>query len=137
MTEFVLRRNVFEFNKEYFIQTSGTSIGTKLAPSCANLLLSVVEGDMLDQYPTKPFISLRYIDDIFMIWNESEDKFMDFLLYINTVNPALQFIHAYSFESVRFLDVLVTLTCDGTIWTDLLKKAYAHTSVSSYGLLPF
>ena len=26
MTEHVLRRNVFEFNKEYFIQTSGTAI---------------------------------------------------------------------------------------------------------------
>ena len=32
MTELVLRRNVFEFNKKYFIQTSGTAIGTKLAP---------------------------------------------------------------------------------------------------------
>ena len=37
MTELVLRRNVFEFNKEYFIQTSGTAIGTKLAPCYANL----------------------------------------------------------------------------------------------------
>ena len=37
MTELVLRRNVFEFNKEYFIQTSGTAIGNKLAPGYANL----------------------------------------------------------------------------------------------------
>ena len=37
MTELVLKRNVFEFNKKYFIQTSGTAIGTKLAPGYANL----------------------------------------------------------------------------------------------------
>ena len=37
MTELVLKRNVFEFNKKYFIQTSRTAIGTKLAPGYANL----------------------------------------------------------------------------------------------------
>ena len=43
MTELVLRRTVLEFNKEYFIQTNGTAIGTKLAPSCASLFLSISE----------------------------------------------------------------------------------------------
>ena len=37
MTELVRRRNVFEFNKEYFIQSSETAIGTKLAPGYASL----------------------------------------------------------------------------------------------------
>ena len=37
MTELVLKGNVFEFNKEYFIQTSGTAIETNLAPGLANL----------------------------------------------------------------------------------------------------
>ena len=97
MTEHVLRRNLFEFNKEYFIQTSGTTIGTKLAPCCANLFLSMLERDMFDQYPIKPSIWLHYIDDIFMIWNESEDKLKDFLVYINTVNPAIQLTHTHSF----------------------------------------
>ena len=46
MTELVLKRNVSEFNKEYFIQTSGTVIGTKLAPGYANLFLSIFERDM-------------------------------------------------------------------------------------------
>ena len=127
MNELVLRRNVFEFNKEYFIQTSGTAIGTKLAPSYANLFSPIFERDLLDEYPIKPSIWLRYIDDIFMTWNESEDKLNDFLAYINTVNPAIQFTHAHSFKSVDLLDVLVALTDDGTISTDLLgKHADAH-----------
>ena len=71
---------------------------------------------MLDQYPIKPPIWLRYIDDIFMILNESEDKLNDFHAYINTVNPAIQFTHAYSSRTVNFLDVLLTLTYDGIIY---------------------
>ena len=51
MTELVLRRNVFEIDKEYFIQTSETAIGTKLAPDCAILFLSIFERNMLNQYP--------------------------------------------------------------------------------------
>ena len=74
MTELVFKRNVFEFNKEYFIQTSGTAIGTKLAPGYASLFLSIFEHDMLNQYPIEPSIWFRYIDDILMIWDESEDK---------------------------------------------------------------
>ena len=88
LTELVLKCNVFEFNKKYFIQTSGTAIGTKLAPGYANLFLFIFERNMLNQYLTKPCIWLRYADDIFMIWNDSEDKLKDFLAYINTVIPA-------------------------------------------------
>ena len=122
MTEIVLRRNVFEFNKKYFIQTSGTAIATKLAPGYASLFLSIFERDMLDQYPIKPSSWLRYVDDIFVVWNESEDKFKDFLAHINAVNPAIQFTHAYSFKSLNFLDVLVALTNGGTISTDSYTK---------------
>ena len=103
MTELVLKRNVFEFNNKYFIQTSGTAIGTKLALGYANLFLSIFERNMLYQYRIKPSIWLRYVDDIFMIWNDSEDKLKDFLAYINTVNPAIQFTHAHSIKSVNFL----------------------------------
>ena len=110
---------MFEFKKEYFIQTSETAIGTKLAPGYANLFLSIFERDMLNQYPTKPSIWLRYIDDIFIIRNECEDKRGDVLAYIKTVNPVIQFTYAYSFKSDNFLDVIVTLTDDGTISADL------------------
>ena len=122
LTELVLKRNLFEFNNKYFIQPSGTAIGTQLAPGYANMFLSIFERSMLNQYPTKLSIWLRYVDDIFMIWNDSEDKLKDFLAYINTVIPAIQFTHTHSFKSVNFLDVLVTLTNDGTISTDLYTK---------------
>ena len=77
---------------------------------------------MLNQYPSKPSIWLRYVDYIFIIWNDSEDELKDFFAYINMVNSAIQFTHTHSFKSVNFLDVLVNLTNDGTISTDLHTK---------------
>ena len=38
MTELVPNLTVFELSKKYFIQTSGTAVGTKLAPGYADLL---------------------------------------------------------------------------------------------------
>ena len=77
---------------------------------------------LLNQYPIKPSIWLRYIDDILTMWNESEDKLKDILTYINMINPAIQFTQAYSFKSINFLDALVTLTADATVSKDLYTK---------------
>ena len=41
MTEFVLKKIVFEFNSECFLQTSGTAIGTKMARSYASNVMSI------------------------------------------------------------------------------------------------
>ena len=57
-----------------------------------------------------------------IIWDESEDTHADILTYINAVNPAIQFTHAYSFKFVYFLDHFVALTDDETISTDLCTK---------------
>ena len=102
--------NVFVFSKKYFIQISVTAIGTKLVPGYAILFLSIFERNMLNHHPIKLSIWLRNVDDIYMVWNDIQDKLMDFLAYIYTVNPDIQVTHAHSFKSVYFLDVLDTLT---------------------------
>ena len=43
MTELVLKKNVFEFNSECFLQTSGTAVGTNMAPAYANIVMSIFE----------------------------------------------------------------------------------------------
>jgi hypothetical protein len=122
MTETVLKNNVFEFNSEFFIQTSGTAIGTKMAPTYANIFMSVFEGDLLSRATTAPFKWFRYIDDVFLVWTASEASLMEFMNFINTIHPNIQFTSNYSTTSVNFLDVLVTLETDGTINTDLYNK---------------
>ena len=74
--------NVFVFSKKYFIQISVTAIGTKLVPGYAILFLSIFERNMLNHHPIKLSIWLRNVDDIYMVWNDIQDKLMDFLAYI-------------------------------------------------------
>ena len=79
MTELVLKKNVFEFNSECFLQTSGRAIGTKMAPEYANIVMSIFERKLLTGSCNKPLVLFRYIDDIVAIWIYGEDKFKDFM----------------------------------------------------------
>ena len=122
MTELVLKKNVFEFNSECFLQTSGTAIGTKMAPAYANIVMSIFERNLLTGSCNKPLVWFRYIDDIFAIWTYGEDKFNDFMLYINSIHSSFQFTCNYSKECVQFLDVSVSVDNSGNITTDLYVK---------------
>ena len=86
MTELVLKKNMFELNSECFLQASGRAIGTKMAPSYANNVMSIFERKLLTGSCNKPLVWFRYIDDIFAIWTYGEDKFKDFMIYINSIH---------------------------------------------------
>ena len=86
MTEMVLKKNVFEFNSECFLQISGTAIGTKMAPAYANIVMSIFERKLLTGSCNKPLVWFRYIDDIIAICTYGEDKLKDFMHYINSIH---------------------------------------------------
>ena len=68
----VLTKNHFEFNGKHYHQVSGTAMGTKLAPSYANLFMAKFEGKYVYTYPLQPKLWKRFIDDIFFhmaSWN--------------------------------------------------------------------
>ena len=66
--ELVLTNNHFEFNGEFYHQLSGTAMGTKLAPSYANLFMTKFEDKYVYTHPQQPLLWKRFIDDIFLIW---------------------------------------------------------------------
>lgn len=74
MTDLVLKKNTFELNSENFLQMSGTAIGTKMVPAYANIFMSVYERALLSGTCNQPYVWLRYIDDIFVIWTHGEAK---------------------------------------------------------------
>ena len=122
MTELVLKNNVFGFNSECFLRTSGTAIGTKMAPAYANIVMLIFERNLLTGSCRKPLVWFRYIDDIFAVWTYGEDKFKDFLFYINSIHSSFQFTCNYSKECVQFLDVPVSVDNSGNMTTDLYVK---------------
>ena len=121
-SELVLNSNQFKFLGQHYLQMSGTAMGTKMAPSYANLFMGVLEKQMLSSYKHKPLVYLRYIDDIFMIWTDGEDSLNDFLAHCNNQNKNIQFEQTISNTSIPFLDVSVTLE-GGKLTTDLYCKS--------------
>ena len=80
-------------------QTHGTAMGTRMAPSYANLFLAKFETDALKHAPHQPHTWWRFIDDIFMIWTHTEDDLHAFISYLNSRHPTIKFtssqIHMY------------------------------------------
>ena len=97
-------------------------MGTKMAPSYANLFLGFFEANALKNAPFQPHTWLRYIDDIFMIWTEGLDNLKIFIDYLNNIHSTIKFTSSHSSTNIPFLDVNVSLTNDGNISTDLYTK---------------
>jgi len=103
----VLHKNNFQFNGKNYLQIGGTAMGTRLAPSYANLFMGRLEQrelKRLEQRGLKPALYLRFIDDIFMIWTLGETKLNEFTTHMNEAHPTIKFTCEFSRESVNFLD---------------------------------
>ena len=74
MAEFILKNNFFEFETKTILQISGAATGTKFVPPYACLFIYSIVNDFVDSEIVKPCLWLRFIDDIFFIWTEGEDK---------------------------------------------------------------
>ena len=72
----VMKCNIFKFNEEFWIQLIGTSMGTRVAPTYANIFMGRLEKEMLHNCPAylKQFLHTwkRFIDDILLIWTGSD-----------------------------------------------------------------
>ena len=98
MARFVLKNNLFEFDSKIKQQISGTAIGTKFAAPYACIFMDKFETDELTTQNLKPWVWLRYTDDIFFVWTHGEEKLHDFLSCLNEFHPNLKFTYEYSTE---------------------------------------
>ena len=71
-----------------------------------------MEREFPEAEDTKPWVWLRYIDDIFFIWTEGENKLKSFLQCLNTFHPNLNFTYEKSNTSINFLDVVFKINND-------------------------
>ena len=65
MVGFVLKNNHFEFDSCVKKQISSTVVGTKFAPPYACIYMNRVEKEFLESENIKPWVWMRYTDDIF------------------------------------------------------------------------
>ncbi|CAJ0946012.1 unnamed protein product [Ranitomeya imitator] len=71
LLSFVLHKNFFMFGDQYYIQRTGTAMGSNMAPPYANIFMAAFEETYVYTHPlfqTHSVYWKRYIDDVFMIW---------------------------------------------------------------------
>ena len=100
----ILQKNYFEFNSQYYLQVSGTAMGTCCAPNYAIIFMAELEEEYLDTCTLKPTLWKRYIDDIFMIWKHGPEELTRFLNRLNDFHPTIKFTEEHSNEGLPFLD---------------------------------
>ena len=121
MLEMVLKMNNFQFNGVNFLQVGGTAMGTKVAPSYAVNYMGSFENKHVYTYSKQPLLYLRYIDDIFIIWQHGVTELDSFIEHMNSCSEHIKFTVEKSTEQIAFLDTLVKLD-RGQILTDLYSK---------------
>ena len=83
-------------------------MATKCAPSYANIFMGWFEEKFI--FPLLTNLSdfyLRFIDDIFLIWNGTKTEFDDFFKKINECYPSIKFEYEMSKTGISFLDTTV------------------------------
>ena len=110
MLRFVMNNNYFVFNGIPVKQTSGIAMGTACAPAYANIFMNISEDIFFSRY-NKPIFYGRYIDDILMIFQGTEEE-LKTLLYAfdNDRNycKELKINWTYSQKSIDFLDLVIS-----------------------------
>ena len=107
----VLKHNHFEFNGLTYRQKKGVAMGTKCAPTFANLFMPGIEEEFLDiiteRGTPKPTLWIRFIDDIFLIWPSSKESFLEFFSLLKLYHPNIKYTYEVSTTSISFLNLTI------------------------------
>ena len=93
----VLEKNHFQFNNDNCLQKMGIAIG--------------------------PSTWLRFLDDIFMVWDHSLESLHSFIDALNSFHPSIKITCSISTKKVNFLDVTVSKSENLDFVTDVYVKS--------------
>lgn len=104
----VMTNNYFTFQNNYYHQTCGTAMGCNVAPVFANLFVADAESYVLgDGRCIVPRLYIRYLDDVFFVWEGSRQHLERFKERLNQMSPSLAFTFTESQSEIPYLDLLI------------------------------
>ena len=144
LAEFVLKNNYFIFGSNtYWLQMSGTAMGTPLAVTFACIYINQLEQLTIKRLKDNGILFneiclyyRRYIDDIFAIFT-SEEAASQFLATFNQMRPGrIELITTHIGKSVTFMDLdIIISSATNKIYTRIYQKpknAYLYLPPSSF-----
>lgn len=129
-----LTRNDFYFNGEFYLQTCGTAMGKRYAPSYANIFMAEWERSISPHTPAQQLFYGRFLDDIKILWEGTQQSLQEYLHILNTDHPCITLKAEISTSSVNFLDVTV-FKDENTIRTGYLSTKVYHKPTDTLQLL--
>ena len=82
-------------------------MGTRMAPTFANLFMADFEDRHVYTHYLQPTLWVRFIDDIFLLWDHKRDNLNQFISHLNESHHSIKFTHEISTDRVAFLDTEV------------------------------
>ena len=109
-------------------------MGTKMAQSFANLFMGTLEIDFLKAWGSdkQPLLWLRFIDDIFFLWQHGKIALKEFMTFINNFHKIIKFEHTSSPKQINFLDTTIFFNSIGKLESKLYVKATDRTMLLAY-----
>ena len=128
--EFIIKHNTFLFNNIFYLQTKGTAMGTKVAPTYATLTIGYLEQKLYKEIEKEFGVEFgeqfrlawkRFLDDCFILWTKSISELATLHTILNSLHVDINFTLDSSEIELPFLDCLVIKR--GTILeTDIFYK---------------
>ena len=119
-----LTQNFVRFGSKYFRQRTGIAMGSRVAPPLAITFMHTLESVFLGSSRAQPSLYLRYIDDVFGVWQHGLPSLLEYFELLNSVHPSIKFTleHTADTGTLSFLDTLIKVTETGQYTTELFIK---------------
>ena len=103
-------------------------MGTKMGPSYACLFMGYLEETIFKSYRgPAPDLYKRFIDDIIGASSLPQEHLEQFIQYMQSFHPAIEYTYSITHKQLPFLDTEMTPTDDDTISTSVYyKKTDSH-----------
>ena len=124
----VMLNNVFTFGDTYWLQVSGTAMGTPPAPPYATLFYAIhEERSILPAFGDNLFFYRRFIDDVIGIWRPSTWRVDDAanwarLQDVMNSHRGMRWEFSDRCDSIDYMDMQLSIV-NGSIVTGLFEKA--------------
>ena len=97
-------------------------MGTKVAPSLANIVMADFEEKYVYTYHKQPLFWKHFLSDYVMVWTHGWDELHKFEKHLNSMHPTLKFTMEASQEKINFLDTTLHINKEGELWTEVYCK---------------
>ena len=130
-----------EFDNKYYLQTRGVPMGARFAPPFAIIFMHMIEETALYRLSPelKPWLYIRYIDDIFMIYNDNQDEnIVEIFNTFNSIDPDIKFtIEKPNIQGwLAFLDCEVKIKNNKFFYRWYMKSLHSGNLMNAHSLVP-